>query len=206
MIVDTNELVEADKATWFSDPVLHDVITSLQQGTSKKSKYTWTANELRRKGKLVVGNDEQLRLKLISHFQSSPTGGHSGVHATMKRLAAYFYWRGLKKMVKKEINLCDVCQRNKSGLSTYPGLLQPLQIPLWQDISMDFIEALPMSQNKSVIFVMMDRLSKYIHFIPLSYPFTAAHVAQAFLDNVYKLHGLPSTIVSDRDKVFHSLF
>ncbi|GJT31209.1 reverse transcriptase [Tanacetum coccineum] len=147
-------------------------------GTSKNSKYTWSANELRRKGKLVVVNDEQLRLKLISHFHDSPTGGHSSMQATMKRLAAYFYWKGLKKMVKQQIHLFDICQRNKPGLSVYPGLLQPLQIlnKVWQDISMDFIEALP------------------IH------PFTAVHVAQAFLDNVYKLHGLPSTIMSDRDK------
>ncbi|GJT66424.1 retrotransposable element Tf2 [Tanacetum coccineum] len=206
--LNSNELVEAVKATWSSDPTLRSVILSLQQGHSKNSRYTWSANELRRKGKLVVGNDEQLRLKLVSHFHESPTGGHSGVQATMKRLAAYFYWKGLKKMVKQQIHLCDICQRNKPDLAAYPGLLQPLQIPtkVWQDISMDFIEALPLSQNKSVILVVVDRLSKYAHFIPLSHPYTASNVAQAFLDNVYKLHGLPSTIVSDRDKVFLSLF
>nr|GEX61673.1 hypothetical protein [Tanacetum cinerariifolium] len=95
--------------------------------------------------------------------------------ATMKRLAAYFYWKGLKKMVKQKIYLCDIYQRNKPDLSAYPRLLQPFQIPnkVWQDISMDFTEALPMSQNKSVILV---------------------------VDNVYKLHGLPSITMSDRDK------
>ncbi|GJR22850.1 retrotransposon-related protein [Tanacetum coccineum] len=208
LTVDSSELVEAVKATWSSDPALKSMILSLQQGHYKNSRYTWFANELRRKGKLVVGNDEQLRLKLVSHFHESPTGGHSGVQATMKRLAAYFYWKGLKKMVKQQIHLCDICQRNKPDLAAYPGLLQPLQIPtkVWHDISMDFIEALPLSQNKSVIFVVVDRLSKYAHFIPLSHPYIASHVAQAFLDNVYKLHGLPATIVSDRDKVFLSLF
>nr|GFA02080.1 integrase, catalytic core [Tanacetum cinerariifolium] len=62
-----------------SNSALKSVITSLQQGNSKNSRYTWSANKLRRKGKLVVGNDEQLRLKLISHFNDSPNGGHSGV-------------------------------------------------------------------------------------------------------------------------------
>nr|GEV97757.1 reverse transcriptase [Tanacetum cinerariifolium] len=69
-----------------------------------------------------------------------------------------------------------------------------------KEISMDFIEGLPSSNGKSAIFVVVDRLSKYAHFIPLSHPFTAAQIAQIFLDNVYKLHGLPQVIFSDRDK------
>ena len=135
-------------------------------------------------------------------------GGHSGVFGTTKRLTTYFYWKGLRKMVKHWVRKCDVCQRNKSDLSAYPGLLQPLPIPehIWQDISMDFVEALPMSQGKSVVLVVVDRLSKQAHFLPLSHPYTAPQVAQVFVDNIYKLHGLPKTIVSDRDKIFLSLF
>ncbi|GJU08846.1 retrotransposable element Tf2 [Tanacetum coccineum] len=111
-------------------------------------------------------------------------------------------------MVKQMVRDCDMCQRQKRDLSAYPGLIQPLPISerIWKDVFMDFIEKLPTSYEKSVILVVVDRLSKYAHFHSVSPPFTASQVAQVFLDQVYKLHGLPESIVSDRDKVFLSNF
>lgn len=101
---------------------------------------------------------------------------------------------------------CDVCQRCKPDLAASPGLLQPLPIPnrVWDDISMDFIEGLPRSQGKQVILVVVDRLSKYAHFLALSHSYTAMDVAHLFLTRIFKLHGLPSTITSDRDPIFLS--
>nr|GFB42783.1 hypothetical protein [Tanacetum cinerariifolium] len=190
------------------DPSIQVVIKGLQNKTLINSKYVWQSDQLRRKDKWVVGKDLELRKILVDHFHGSVVGGHSRVHATTKRLITYFYWKGLRKMVKEWVRNCDVCQRNKSDLSGYPGLLQPLPIPdkIWQDPSMDFIKSLPMSQGKSTLLVVEDKLSKYAHFLPIAHPFSASQVAQLFLDNVYKLHRLPKTIVSDRDKVFMSLF
>lgn len=111
-------------------------------------------------------------------------------------------------MVKKFIREFNVCQRQKPDLAAYHGYLQPLPIPerVWSEISMDFIVGLPKSQGKYVIFVVVDRLSKYAHFMALSHPYTSCCVAQMSLDSIYKLHGLPNSIVSDRDSVFLSHF
>nr|GEX40310.1 hypothetical protein [Tanacetum cinerariifolium] len=162
----------------------------------KGSKYSWTGGILKRKGKVVVENDLELRKELVQHFHDEAIGRHSGAHVTMKKLGLLFYWNGLKKMVKHMIRDCNVCQRQKPELSAYPGLIQPLPIPerIWKEISMDFIKKLPTSHEKSVILVVVDRLSKYTHFIPLTHLFTASQVAQVFLDQVYKLRGLPESI------------
>ncbi|KAF0928095.1 hypothetical protein E2562_037873 [Oryza meyeriana var. granulata] len=88
------------------------------------------------------------------------------------------------------------------------GLLMPLPIPtvVWADIGLDFVEALPRVNGKSVILSIVDRFSKYCHFIALGHPYTAESVAQAFFADIVRLHGVPQSIVSDRDPVFTSTF
>ena len=71
-------------------------------------------------------------------------------------------------------------------------------------VSMDFVEGLPLSKGKDVILVVVDRLTKYAHFLPLSHPYTVKKVAELFMDNIIKLHGPPATMVSDKDKIFTS--
>jgi hypothetical protein len=89
-----------------------------------------------------------------------------------------------------------------------PGLLQPLAIPSQrrEEVSMDFITGLPKSKGKSVIMVIVDRLTKYAHFCALSHPFKASTVATTFMETVQKLHGSPKIIVSDRDPIFTGHF
>ncbi|GMI90520.1 hypothetical protein HRI_002721300 [Hibiscus trionum] len=114
----------------------------------------------------------------------------------------------MKTQVKQHVLQCDTCQRVKDEHIPKPGLLQPLPIPTqaWDTISMDFIEGLPLSKNFSSILVVIDKYTKYGHFLPLKHPFTAPDIASIYLDNIYKLHGSPKIAISDRDKVFTSLF
>lgn len=110
---------------------------------------------------------------------------------SLHRARTNFFWPGLKSEVKQFFHECQVCQRNKVEKCISSRLLQHLPIPtqVWTDISMDFVKGLPLSKGYLVIMVVVDRLSKYAHFMPLKHPFTAANVASIFLNNVFKLHG-----------------
>jgi hypothetical protein len=103
---------------------------------------------------------------------------------------------------------CDTCQWNKTEHLHPTGLLQPLAVPqqIWTDISMDFVEGLPKVNGKSLILTVVDRFSKYAHFITLSHPDTASSMARLFFDEVVHLHGFLASIVSDRDPTFTSNF
>ena len=106
------------------------------------------------------------------------------------------------------IRECDVCQRIKAETVAPAGLLQPLAIPTkpWSNVSLDFVNGLPKSQGFEVILVVVDRLIKYVYFIPLSHLYSAAKVARLYMQYVFKLHGLPTSLVSDRDATFTSTF
>ena len=91
------------------------------------------------------------------------------------------------------VHQCEICQKAKHINTRLAGKLQPLPIPAgaWQDLSMDFMEGLPKSEGYEVIMVVVDRLTKYAHFLVVKHPYTAAGVARIFLDTVVKLHGFP---------------
>lgn len=183
-----------------------DMLQRLAISSPDEHGYELRQGVIRLHDKLWIGANTALQTKLISAFHASAVGGHSGVAATYQRVKKQFTWRGLKQAVEDFVRQCSICQHAKHEHTKPPGLLQPLPIPTepWQDLTMDFIEGLPCSEGYKVIMVVVDRFTKYAHFVPLSHPFTAATVARAFWDNIIKLHGVPMSIVSDRDKIFTS--
>jgi transposase InsO family protein len=160
------------------------------------------------KGRIVIGSTGLLREDLIKSIHDSYIGGHVGIQNTYRRLKAHFYWPSMKKLIQRIVLQCDICKQAKAERVVYPGLLQPLPIPrgTWQDVIMDFVEGLPRSEGRDTIMVIVDRFTKYEHFIALAHPFTAQDVAKLFLDHIYKFHGLPVRILTNRDKIFTSLF
>ena len=141
-------------------------------------------------------------------LESVHGAGHEGVHKSLHRLRADFHVPNDRRVVQDFVCACSVCQRNKTEHLQPGGLLQPLEVPssIWSDLAMDFIEALPKVNGKSVIMTVVDHFSKAAHFIALAHPYTAVSVARAFFAEVVRLHGIPATIVSDRDPVFTSSF
>lgn len=188
---------------------IQQLIAQLEKDPLSHPTFQWKEGLLTRKGKLVVGTDKALQNQIMGLYHNSALGGYSGMQATAKRLKSVFYWKGQEKMLRQFIRECGgVCQRNKPENVAEAGLLQPNPIPesVFTDITMDFVEGLPNSGGKEVILVVVDRLRKYAHFLALSHPYTAKEVAQVYLDNLFKLHGMPATIISDNEPNFQSNF
>ncbi|KAL0540119.1 hypothetical protein IC582_024349 [Cucumis melo] len=191
------------------DEKLKKVIANLrEEGEAQASKFTLKYSHLHYKNRLVISKTSSLIPVMLNTFHDSVVGGHSEFLRTYKRLASELYWEGMKSDVKKHCDSYITCQRNKSLALSPAGLLIPLEIPhqVWSDISMDFIDGLPKAKGCDVILVVVDRLNKYSHFFALKHPYTAKSVANIFVKEIVRLHGFPSSIVSDRDKIFLSHF
>ncbi|KAJ9510007.1 hypothetical protein QJQ45_011664 [Haematococcus lacustris] len=150
-----------------------------------------------------------LRAQLLHEAHDAHTAAHLGRAKTLERLQRHFYWPQMHKTVQEYVRTCDKCQRNKATNQLPPGLLQPLPIPSrnWQQVSMDFIGPLPATpRGHTMIFTVVDKLSKMIHLIPTTTIATAQGTARLFFDHIFKHHGLPEAIISDRDPKFTSDF
>lgn len=110
--------------------------------------------------------------------------------------------------MKEFVAECVVCQQVHYETISPLGLLQPNEIPqgVWTNISMDFIEGLPHIAGKFSIIVVVDRLTKYGHLIAINHPYTAKYNAEVFVEDIFKLHGLPQHIIMNRDPIFLSAF
>ena len=170
--------------------------------------FSLLAGVIRHKGRVWLGTNKEVQQLVLQAFHAEPVGGHSGAPATYQRIKRILFWPQLKKDVWQFVQSCSTCLQAKPDRAKYPGLLQPLHVPSesWEMVSMDFIEGLPTSGTANAILVVVDKYSKFAHFIPLRHPFTAATVAKVFFEHIYHLYGLPKSIILDRDRIFTSQF
>jgi RNase H-like domain found in reverse transcriptase/Reverse transcriptase (RNA-dependent DNA polymerase)/Integrase zinc binding domain/Chromo (CHRromatin Organisation MOdifier) domain/Retroviral aspartyl protease len=159
--------------------------------------------------RLCVPQEPNIRLSILESHHDAKIAGHLGFEKTYDSLHRHYYWPRMAKDVRKFVETCATCQRNKPRNHLPYGELQPLPIPerRWESISMDLITQLPMTTaGHDAIVVFVDRLSKMAHFVPTITKSTAPELAKLFFDSVFRYHGLPMTVVSDRDPRFTSLF
>lgn len=150
-----------------------------------------------------------LRTQLLHDHHDANIAGHQGFDRTYASMHRYFYWPRMAVDIRNYVQSCDACQRNKANQALPAGLLQPLPIPTsrWEQVSMDFITHLPPTKSgHDAIAVFVDLFSKMVHFVPTTTTSSAPDVARIFFDNIFRLHGLPKVIVSDRDARFTSRF
>jgi hypothetical protein len=159
--------------------------------------------------RVCVPNDAELRRKILVEAHDTPYSGHQGWHRTLEVVARHWWWPRMVATVRKFVRSCHSCQVNKPANQAKAGLLQPLPVPdrRWQSVSTDFITSLPKTaKGYDAVAVFVDRLSKRVHVAPCTTTITAPEFAELFADVVFKHHGVPDVLVSDRDPKFVSDF
>ncbi len=159
--------------------------------------------------RIYVPSAGNLRNRLLYEHHDSQTAGHLGVDKTLTALAAQFWWPQFTDSVRSYVRSCDSCQRNKSSDQAQIGLLQPIPLASrrWSQVTMDLITQLPRTpRGFDAVITFVDHLSKMVHFAPCHTADGAPQVARLFFDHVFRLHGMPRTIISDRDGRFLSKF
>lgn len=145
---------------------------------------------------------------LLTEYHATPTGGHTGVAKTKAWVLENFYWSGLHEDVAQFVAKCVDYQVTKYEAKRLAGLLCPLSVPSrpWVDLSLDFIVGLPPYHGNTVILVIVDKFSKGIHLGMLPVTHTALMVASLFVKIMVKIHGIPNSLVFDRDPLFINRF
>jgi len=151
----------------------------------------------------------ELKRQILDEGHRSSLSIHSGAGKMYQDLKRLFWWPGMKKEIAKFVYACLVCQKSKIEHQKPSGLMQPLFIPEWKwdGISMDFLGALPKTvKGFDSIWVVVDRLTKSAHFVPIKTGMSVAKLVEIYIEQIVRLHGIPSSIVSDRDPRFTSKF
>ena len=170
--------------------------------------FKFLGNVVLHHGLVYVPNSEELKLRILRMHHDATPAGHLGQEKTLELVTRNFYWPRMRRMINKYVNTCDTCARNKATRHKPHGQLHPLPIPSapWSSVSMDFIVELPESRGYNAILVCVDRLTKMAHFCPTTTRVDAKETARLYLKHVFKHHGLPDNIVTDRGTQFTSRF
>jgi len=157
-----------------------------------------------KEGRVYVPKNEKLRVEIIRLHHNTLVAGHGGQWKIVELITRNYWWPGVTNEVKRYVEGCDQCQRMKNRAEMPAGKLRPNQIPEkpWQHISVDFITKLPTSKGHDSILVVCDRFLKMSYFVVTIEKMMAKGLVRLFRDNMWKLHGLPESVILDRGSQF----
>nr|KYP33716.1 Transposon Ty3-G Gag-Pol polyprotein [Cajanus cajan] len=192
----TNSLIDEIGEGQKIDPFLSSQVEKLNQ-------------VLRFKDRLCIPSMLELMRAILEEGHRSSLSIHPGATKMYQDLKKMFWWPKMKREVEEFVNACLVCQKAKVEHQKPSGLMQPLDVPVWKsdNISMDFVVGLPKTmKNLDAIWVIVDRLTKSAHFIPINIRYPLERLTKLYIGEIVRLHGVPTSIVSDRDPRFTSRF
>ena len=153
--------------------------------------------------------NKELKFELMEEAHSSAYAAHPGSTKMYQTLKDYYWWPNMKREIAAFVSRCLICQQVKAERQKPSGLLEPLPIPVWKwdHITMDFVFSLPRTrEGHDGIWVIVDRLTKSSHFLPVGKKYTLDKLAELYVNEIVRLHRVPKSIVSDRDPRFASKF
>ena len=190
------------------DPDLVKITNEVREG--KETTFTLSEDGiLHLDGRLCVPNDEEMRKQILLEAHNTPYSVHPGATKMYQDLRKHFWWNGMKKDVAEYVSKCLTCQKVKAEHRHSTGELQPIELPEWKwdQITMDFVVGLPRTTNgHDVVWVIVDRLTKSAHFLPIKITYSLEQLAYFYVNEIIRLHGVPKSIISDRDSDFMSAF
>ena len=159
--------------------------------------------------RLCVPDDKELKKKLLFEAYNTVFTIHPRGNKMYHDLKQHYWSKGMKRYATEYVSKCLTCQQVKAEHQVPTGLLNPLPIPQWKwdNITMDFVLGFPLTQQKhDSVWVIVDRLTKSAHFIPVRIDYSMDRLAELYVNDIVRLHGVPLFIVSDRDPRFTSRF
>ena len=199
-----NRVLEAQK----KDEKIVVIVSQIENG--KEIEFTVNEDEvLYYKDRVCVPDDNDLRKAILEEAHSGSFAIHPGSTKMYQDLKMSFWWSRMKRDISEFLTKCLICQRVKAEHQVPSGLLQPIRIPEWKwdRITMDFVVRLPLTGRKhDSVWVVVDRLTKSAHFLPVRNDYSLDKLAELYIKEIVRLHGIPISIISDRDPRFTSRF
>nr|CAD40007.3 OSJNBb0052B05.10 [Oryza sativa Japonica Group] len=201
-------LIDQVREAQINDPDIQEIKKNMRRGKAigfleDEQGTVWLGE------RICVPDNKDLKDAILKETHDTLYSIHPGSTKMYQDLKERFWWASMKREIAEYVVVCDVCQRVKAEHQKPAGLLQPLKIPewKWEEIGMDFITGLPRtSSGHDSIWVIVDRLTKVAHFIPVKTTYSGSRLAELYMAGIVCLHGVPKKIVSDRGSQFTSNF